>query len=352
MAVEREMGRGRVTAVALFPVMLGLLAPLCEKAGRLAWLAPVLALPVGAVLCLIWRRAAGRALPELLEAGLGHWGGKAAQLLYIVWGHVLLTESARRYVRRLLALSGGENARWLYLAVGLLLALWLGRDRKVLLRAGRLFFDTVAVTVVATMVLSLPGVDWKGLYPPDGADWAGLPGGVLCVAALSGYAVFGLCLPGGKRSGRWTLAGCGTMTVLLMVTLGVFGPKLTARIEEPFLLLLEGGEAILSAVVALADLALFAFLIRGCGSMWEGLFVGRARWGEVILEAWTLLGVGIFPMAEIGEEVYLWGGVAMGVVLPGIVIFTGRATEREENTAISCAKNAEETENIGRTKKM
>lgn len=361
MEMKGEIGRGRVTAVALLPVMLGLLAPLCAKAGRLAWLAPVLALPVGAVLCLIWRKAEGRTLAELLEAGLGHWGGKATQLLYIVWGHVLLTESARRYARRLLALSGGENVRWLYLAVGLLLALWLGRDGKVLLRSGRLFFDAVAVALVVTVTLSLPGMDWKELYPPDGVDWAGLPGGALCVAALSGYAVFGLCLPGEERSGRWMLTGCGTMVVLLAVTLGVFGPALAVRMEEPFLLLLEGGgtagafrrsAAILSAVLILADLALFAFLVRGCGSMWEGLFGVRGRWGEWLLELWALLGAGLFPVAEIGEGVYLWGGVLLGIVLPGIVVFTGRVTEAGGTAPISCAKNDHKAENIGRAKKM
>lgn len=348
MAVERETERGRVTAVALVPVMLGLVAPLCEKAGRLAWLAPVLALPVGAVLFRLWRRAAGRTLPELLEAGFGRRDGKVVQLLYIMWGHILLTESARRYARRLSALAGGENVRWLYLVVGLLLALWLGRDGKRLLRAGRLFFDTVAAVLAVTVVLSLPKVDWKRLYPPDGADWAGLPEGALLVAALAGYAVFGLCLPGGERTGRWTLMGCGTLAVLTAVAVGMFGPALAARMEEPFLLLFESGGAILSAVVALADLALFAFLVRGCGSLWEGLLDGRGRWGEITLEMGALLGAGLFPAAEVGESVFLWGGVLMGIVLPGVVVFTGEVTERGGNASISCVGTEVETENVGK----
>lgn len=346
----RETGGGRSVVAALIPVMLSLLGPLCRQAGRLAWLAPAAALPAGLGLCWVWKRFSGKNLPQMLEGSFGKWGGKLGELVYLLWGLFLLSVSARRYAGRLLTAASGENARWLYLAAALGFALWLGReDGRVFLRTGRLFFGAVAAALLLAVVLTLPALDWRNLFPPAGSDWTGLPRAALTVLALAGYGVYGLCLPDGERGSRWSWAilGCGGFTLLLAATLGTFGPALAGRMEEPFLLLLEGaaapgvfwrGEAALAAVLLLADIVLLALLTRGCGALWRGLIPkwrGRGLW---LLTAAAFWWAGVQPAEPVGEGVLLWGGLLLGGVVPAFAVLTERGSKTEKGGATSCVK--------------
>lgn len=346
----REMGQGRAVVAALIPVMLSLLGSLCRQAGRLAWLAPVIALPAGLGLCWVWKKFGGKSLPQMLERSFGRWGGRLGELVYLLWGLFLLSVSARRYAGRLLTAASGENARWLYLAAALGFALWLGReDGRVFLRAGRLFFGAVAAALLLAVVLTLPALDWRNLFPPAGTDWRGLPRAALAVLALAGYGVYGLCLPGEEREGRWPWAvlGCGGFALLLAVTLGAFGPVLAGRMEEPFLLLLEGaaapgvfwrGEAALAAVLLLADVVLLALLTRGCGALWRGLLPkwrGRGLWLPVAAAFWW---AGARPAEPAGEGLLLWGGLLLGGVVPALAVLTEGVLKTEKKGAISCVE--------------
>lgn len=335
---------------ALLPVMLSLLAPLSQRAGRLAWLAPAAALPVGLGLCWLWGKLEGRSLPDALEGSFGKWGGRLAELGYLLWGLFLLSVSARRYTGRLLTAASGENARWLYLAVALGFALWLGReDGRVFLRAGRLFFGAVWAALLLAVVLALPALDWKNLWPPAAADWMGLFPAALWVLALAGYGVYGLCLPGAEEGRRWPWAvlGCGSFAALLLVTLGAFGPALAGWMEEPFLLLLEGaavpgvfgrGEAALAAVLILADIALLALLVRGCGAMWRRLlpvWQGRGLWLPAAAAFWW---AGVRPTEPPGENLLLWGGLLWGLVVPAFAALPVGASKAEKKGATSCVE--------------
>ena len=343
-----ETGRGRAVVTALLPAMMSLLSPLSRTAGRLAWLAPALALPVGLVLCRVWGSARGRGLPALLEGGFGKWGGRLAELAYLLWGLLLLSVSARRYAARLLTTASGENARWLYLAAALALALWLGReDGRVFLRAGRLFSAAVGAAALLAVVLTLPALDWKNLWPPARPDWAGLPLAALRVLALTGYGVYGLCLPEGeRRRWPWAALGCGGFAALLLAVLGAFGPALAGKMEEPFLLLLEGaavpgvfwrGEAALAAVLILADVTLLALLVRGCGAMWRRLapaLRGRGLWLMAAAAFWR---AGAEPAAGEGE-ILLWGGLLMGLALPSLAALTEGIFKTSKAGPTSCGE--------------
>ncbi len=344
----RETGRGSGVTAALLPVMLSLLAPLSRTAGRLGWLAPVLALPVGLGLCRVWREFAGRSLPGLLEGSFGKWGGRLMELAYLLWGLLLLSVSARRYAARLLSAVSGENARWLYLAAALALALWLGReDGRVFLRAGRLFSGAVGAAVLLAVALALPALDWKNLWPPAAADWGGLPRAALWTLSLAGYGVYGLCLPvEEERRWPWALLGCGGFAALLLVTLGTFGPALAGRMEEPFLLLLEGaaapgvfwrGEAALAAVLILADITLLSLLVRGCGAMWRRLippWKGRGLWLPAAAAFWR---AGAEPAAAEGD-LLLWGGLLLGIAVPALAVLTEGVSKTPKKGAISCGE--------------
>ncbi len=347
MKGERGVSRRErleLIAPALTGAALGLLATAVAAAGRACALAPLLALPVGLWLCRVWRRLGERGLSPGLEGALGRFWGRCAAAAYLLWSAVLLTYSAHRYAGRLDLFYEGEGAQWLWLGAGLALALWLGRgDGAPLARSGRIFFLATAATVVFALALALPGVKWENLWPPAAEDWMGLPAAAGLVLSLAGYGVYALCLPrrpGGETRGwPWVGWGCAALAATLFIIVGTFGPTLAGRVEEPFLLLLEGvqvpgafrrGEAMLSAVLTLADLTLLALLSRGCVGLSREL-TGKS-WPGWVLCAAAFAAAGWLGMQETmqkwAETVIPAGNLTAGVLLPTLAIFTKEVRKR------------------------
>jgi len=349
--------RLEVTAAALVPAALGLLGPAVMLAGRVSWLGPALALPVGLCLCPVWGRLGRESLDRGLEEAFGRAGGKLAELLYLLWALALLTDAARRYSQRLLTVSQGEGARWLFLLAALGLCLWLGRgDGAAFARTGRLFFLAVGAALGLILLLALPGADWKNLWPPAGMDWRELPGsGALCLS-LAGYGVYALLLPrregdGLNRTWPWAAWGCGVLGALLFIVVGVFGPALTWQLEDPFLSLLEGvqvpgafrrGEAGLVAVLALADIVLLALLSRGATALWRELVpvfpgLGWIPVGAAFILAGVLPGLGQ-AWGQLVAAVPA-GNLILGVLLPVLAVLTIEVRERRKKRATFCGGN-------------
>lgn len=356
--------RLEVAAAALIPAGLGLLGPAILLAGRLSWLGPLLALPVGLCLGPVWRRLGERDLPAGLRAAFGRVGGKAAALLYFLWALALLADAARRYSERLLTISEGEGVRWFFLVTALALCLWLGRgDGAVLARSGQLFAMAVLATLGGALLLSLPGVDWMNLWPPEGTEWQGLPGsGALCLS-LTGYGIYVLCLPrqrerDGGKTWPWAAWGCGLYAALLFIVVGTFGPALAGRMGEPFLYLLEGvqvpgafqrGEAGLVALLTLADLALLTVLSRGSMALWRELAPPFSGAGCLPVGAAFAL-AGVLP--GLGRA---WGWLAailprgnllLGVLLPVFAVLTIRFRESQKSWTTFCGEERKEEADV------
>lgn len=327
-------GRERLalTVTALVPGVLGTLAALAGSAGTLAWLAPVIALPVGLVLCRVWEGLGENGLSLGLEETFGKGLGKCLEALYLLWALFLTIERADGYARRLMTTTEGESVRWLYLGVGLALCLWLSRGGgTVLAQTGKLFFLAVTAVLALSLLLALPGADWKNLWPPRTGDPAGLPMAAATALGLSGYGVFALCLPKREKrkiqAGIWTVWSCAVFSALILAVVGAFGPVLAARMKEPFLLLLQGvevpgafrrGEAALTAALALADWALLALLTWGCKKLWSSL-TGFA-WGGGVLTAGAFLAAGLLPRWPLLQDgmaqMAVWGNLAFGMGIP------------------------------------
>lgn len=356
--------RLEVTATALVPAALGLLASAVMLAERLSWLGPLLALPVGLCLCPIWGRLGREDLSGGLKDAFGQTGGKLVAVFYFLWGLALLTDAARAYSERLLTVSEGAGGRWLFLLSALALCLWLGRGNgRAFARTGRLFFLAVGVTLGAILLLALPGVDWKNLWPPEGTDWRELPGTAALCLSLTGYGVYALCLP--RREGEtmkktwpWAAWGCGAFAALLFIIVGVFGPALAGELRDPFLYLLEGvqvpgafrrGEAGLVAVLTLGDLVLLTLLGRGVMALWRELVPVFPGLGCVPVTA-TFILAGVLPGLGWAKG-RLWaslpaGNLVLGVLVPVLSVLTIKVRERRKRQATFCGGKSEEKADV------
>lgn len=329
--MDREISLGQrraLTAAALLPAVVGTLRFPIGVAGRLAWLCPVLALPVWLILYRGWRGVS----PEKIATPVGRilgWG-------YLLWGIVLLWGTAAGSCARLLRTLGAGGSRGtLWLAL-LLLTLYLTRRNRVLTRAGALFFPAVAFLLGVIVLLSLPALRADNLFPFSGKELEGLPAGVAWAVSLLGYAGYAALLPGKEGPGRagWLGLLCVGTAGLLLAVVGAFGPGLALRMDEPFLYLLGGvgvpgafqrGEALLMALAALGDLALLGLLARGCGLLWKK----TAGKGNVIPLAVGFALALFFP----GQGIRFltgWGGLTgnliFGVGLPLLSVFTRKVS--------------------------
>jgi len=276
------------------------------------------------------------------------------RLLYLAWALALLVQSAKGYVHRARVLL--PEGQWAARAAAVALCLWLVRgDGGVFARSGRMFFLAVTVALGFALIFALPGVDWKNLWPPEGADISALPAGAVTCLSLYGYGVYALCLPrrqeDGPKAWPWAALGGGVLALLLFIIVGTFGPALAASLGDPFLLLLQGvkapgafrrGEAALTAVLVLADFTLLALLSRGCVGLWSELT--PPRWAPVgpVLAGAAILTAGLGPAADWSRCLPV-GNLIFGAAVPVLAALLGRT----RRTAIFSGTKSEGKEDVG-----
>ena len=328
-------------------------------AGRGAWLSTLWALPVfvGAG-WLLWTLSRGAGLAGRLAA-LG-WGGKGLLVVCMLWGEVLLALRLRLWSGRMVAAGTQEGPLWLVLAVAAGLTLWLGsKKRAAAARAAELFLLTVGLGGAAVLALSAGQCQAVRLLPLTGDELVGSLGAALPACGVLGYGTFAAFLlhhveQGG--SGRtwpvWAAGICGGLTVLQLVTIGVFGPILAGRLTSPFFALaksvgVEGAfqrvESLVSALWLFADLALSVLLVLALEEMAAALLPERRRGAvaaAVVLPA-AAAALAAFPDAA-AVEIFsrgaaLWGNLILGGVLPLALFLRWKGREAH----ISCGQDGE-----------
>lgn len=353
--MKKEIGAptAQLALVAVLPPALALLGPLAVVAGRLSWLTPLAAFPLGMGIKWLWKglRGGQNGLFGALREAFGGVLGPVFAACYLIWGHILLCVAARRYTLQLSATLG--EGHWLYLTVGLGLALWLGqRGRPLLAEGGKVLLLCALIALGLALAMALPGVEAGNLWPVKGPELAGFLPAVALVLSLSGWAVFALAVPaedGGESAGGWAAVGCGVLALLLLAAVGTFGPALMVRMDDPFLYLLEGvripgafrrGEAALCALLALGELALLALLVRGCTALWEGLVPGWQGRGIRLSAGAMFLLAGWWPGEIVTGNFLFWGGLLFGAVLPGLAVLAGRSRKGKEGAGTSCGEES------------
>jgi len=311
----------------------GLLAPaaqvlpgrLAEQAGGLAWLAPLLALPValvwGGLLCSSCREE-GMDLAGMARREFGKGFGRGLTLLYIVWIVILTARQWNGTLERMEKLQGV----WGWLAAGLTVVLALSMVRKglgPLCRAAQIFWLALAVVFGGILILALPQIDPVWLAPRQGDGGGLLVAAADCLGVFSS-AVLAAALVGGCQRAEgdrrqvlgWIAAVCLLTAAAAVIVVGQLGPALTARLPRAFFVMVqglgvEGGfarlEAPVSALWLLGDFARFG-LFFGAAAALAGDRAGR----------WTALGVAALGVL-LGSFVPMGKGTLLDLFFGGVL---------------------------------
>lgn len=276
-------------------LFVGLLSPAIQTlpsatapvAGEAAWLSAVAALPGALILCWILLRI-GKTLPEgaglgeAFQAAFGKLLGKAAVLLYLLWGLLLLGIHTRLCAQRFLSTTYRNTPLLLFIVVLLAVVLWMARGKlAAFARAGEVFYLILALTLGAVLVFGAGNVEGQNVFPIWVEDVpATLHAAVPVLSSLS-YAVYGAVLAGGVRrrkldrgrAFRWTVGFCLVLAAIQFVIIGNFGPELVERMEQPFFMMVKGigvqgvfqrAESVVMALWVLSDLVFLGLLAFAC----------------------------------------------------------------------------------------
>lgn len=336
----------------------GLVAPavdllpgaLARRAGGGAWLTPVLMLPV----LVLWVVVLGRVfraeesgLFPVLRQSLGRGLGWAFTLLYIMWAVWLLTEQVGRSAARMSAAYGGRGGEWMAAFV-LVLAVWMvWKEEDGLYRAAELFWLVAAVAVAVFLGMTLPQINGTYLLPQKG-EWGGQVESGLYYINVWATAVFSSALltkvPRKTKAVRqavgWTIASCLIAAGILAGILGQMGAGLAKKLEQPFLITVQG----LSLEGAIGRLeAPAAALWLEADFCRMGLFLlalreaGGERGGK-----WLVVAGGV--LAFVSQRIFLTGvrggsaGLLLGVLVPVCLWIVSLCKEWRKSRPTSCGK--------------
>lgn len=275
-----------------------------QEAGSAGWLAALGALPL--LLAALWAGAG------LYRHGgpcrtLGKVPGGALTMMYLVWTLLALTLSLRLSAARLAEVYG-EGPTFFCTAALLAVAVWMGLGKtSAFARAGEIFYLALAVALAGVLFLALFKVEGNN-FRASGSEIAALPG---CSAAAAGLllngfptAALGCKVTAHPRNGRravgWAAAFCAAITLLLGAVIGCLGPRLTARLSAPFLIMVQGlgvkgafqrTEALFTALWTLSDLTLVGLLLHTWRELAGQLHPGKwSRWSVLPAAAIALTG--------------------------------------------------------------
>lgn len=282
---DRQFAAAALTAV-LSPLLRVFPRAAAAAAGRWAWLAVPAALPLLLVLALLMaslRRALapGEGAADLFLRVFGPAAGRILLALYAGWllfyAGFILRSGAERLTAAAYRHSGPEPFFLATLAAALLAALGTLRGAA---RTGVVFRGALLTVLGAALVLAMPEIDPENLRPAGPVPVGGVLSGALSVAAVGGAAALFSFLRGYTASADRSAARvllpslalfAAAAAALCVVTTGVFGAALTARLSYPFFTMVrdlsllgvtQRFEAPVIALWVFADFLLCALLLR------------------------------------------------------------------------------------------
>lgn len=300
-----------ITWVALLsPVVRQAPLALVRIAGNSAWLGALFTgvtvfLPLLAPHFLLRCRKEGEGLGERLCAALGKRLGSLLVFVLVAWLLVyaafVLASGADRFVAAVY--PGSRPGVFMLIMAGLGLMAGLGQP-KVLGRCAQVVQPVLLGIFLLVFACALPQVNWQALGPAQRQDLLPALQAALYEANILSVGVYAALLESHTQPGRllpplltpllWMLL---ILTLLCVVSVGIFGEALTAQLQYPFFVVLrnirffrvlERVETLVIAQWVAADFILISLLMHGCSHSLQRLFGGERRLWAVVCSVLSL----------------------------------------------------------------
>ncbi len=232
----------------LSPIIRLLPGQAAEFSGSYAWVAGILAIIPVSLLFFLIGKYLNKALPkegfgELFLRSLGKPAGKSVLLLLTLWLILYAAFALRSGADRYITATYENSSPAIFICIMLALALYAALGKFLTLARSAAAFLPLLVLVLGTVfVLAFQDIDWEFLPPPSVSDIPSILKGVPTIATVLGLSVYIGFLEGRVREKEkrsktisiFLLLMVIVVVLLCLLTVGVFGAKLTAKLHYPF----------------------------------------------------------------------------------------------------------------------
>lgn len=348
---------GILTFVMMMAPMIHAVPARIIDARRAAWLLPVLAVLPLALLLLVLFRCLSR-MPE--DSGLGDvyhlaFGGRWGKVccgLSALWTVMVMVVDLRFYAERYVSAVYPEAGKLVFYLAMAAIQLWIVRENLgCLLRAGKIFFWVVILTLAAVLLLAVGKMRVYHVWPVTDTSWKEVGLGAVRLSTAISMAVPAGFLLGKiqwrtRKSGAvwWILALTGVTVMIAVVILGVFGPELSQRLQVPFFTLakevsvtgaMERMESIISAMWMMTDTALMGVLAFSAEQAIRQT-VGESKRPEwirmslivVMIVACCILPKSTFDMDAGYQAIGMPINIIVGYLLPATALLVAKVRKR------------------------
>lgn len=299
----------------------GLLAPAVEvlpvDAGPGTWLSTLLALLVMLAVTALWS------------------GGPRSKLvlaLYGIWGVFLLAVRLRGSAQRLLNAGWRDGSMTFFLLGTAALALWIGLGHRAAFgRLGQCALVILTVTAAGVLALALPKTEPGRVFPLWTQDAVPALRAAVPAAGMLSWGIYAGFLeayvdPETRKPRRplwWAAAGCAALSGGQFIVLGCFGPRLSARLTNPFFNLAKSVgvtgafqrvESVVAALWMFSDIIVLGILLYALREIGGRLFPEREK--QIASGALVLGALGGLTAIPAAREVVLAGNLAFGIGIP------------------------------------
>jgi spore germination protein (amino acid permease) len=326
--------------------------------GTGGWLSAVVAIvPVllvaWAILACLRRMPKGSGLGELMERGVGKGAARVLSGVYAGWMLLSVAAFLRIYSERFLSTTYANSSIYLFLISILLLTLWNSNGSfGAFARMGQIFFVILVITLALVLGLTASQVKAENILPLWWEDTPDILKSSIPAMGTLAYGVY-LFFLGGQTKDltenrrmvlRWTFSFGVLLTVMQVITMGVFGAPMVARMQVPFFMLtkeinlygaMERMESMIVALWVITDVVLVGLMVRAICAALEFAFQlsdGQKLATPLVLgllPAAVLIAASQFALEEFCTKVLNTGNLLLAYLVPSVVCVLAAVRNRK-----------------------
>lgn len=327
-----------------------------ERAKQAAWLSPVAAIVMLIVLSFIWqalyKKYQGYSLMEIYSDITGKIIGRILAAVHLVW-MVLLTALYVRYfaIRLIGSIYPNISLNIIIISMLAVIVFTLRYGLTTLTRLNEIILPLLLGIFFLLIILMIPNIKLGFLTPISYRSILPILNASIGIMGLLVYFTF-LFIFGDRISNKDKIKKTGikislflliVMTATIVVTLGTFSHSVAQRTQFPFLIAvkqislfntIERIESVIVALWVISDYILISFLTMCTLHILKFLF--KLSDTKPFISIYMIfiymlslyIAGSVFEMEELSSIIIIPGNIALGFVLPAIILLIGKIRKK------------------------